>query len=213
MTADELIPILKALHADPATALVFADWFEERGEGRAAAALRRLCPEPNSPYPFAPSVLVERLTFPSVWDNPHHVRAVVGAVVAEARGRVRWDDRDIAAAEQELGYQCPTFRGRRQTPWVRVPAGSRDVVVDEFQPVTLRYETRPWAGAVPLRSRRVPLDTFRCVVEPPSGRTLCGGCLAYTVDYGVAAVTGDRIAVTVFDRTRVAFHEYRPIPF
>jgi hypothetical protein len=40
MTMAELIPALKAMHANPTTAAVFADWFEDRGEAGTAVALR-----------------------------------------------------------------------------------------------------------------------------------------------------------------------------
>lgn len=47
MTTEELIPVLKALHADPRCSPMMADWFEERGDERLAVWLRAngaLCP-------------------------------------------------------------------------------------------------------------------------------------------------------------------------
>lgn len=41
MTPAELIPVLKALHANTTTAPIFADWFEERGDLTMAMFLRR----------------------------------------------------------------------------------------------------------------------------------------------------------------------------
>jgi hypothetical protein len=40
MTSEELIPILKALHADPTCAPIMADWFEERDDLETAIKLR-----------------------------------------------------------------------------------------------------------------------------------------------------------------------------
>ena len=91
MTTAELIPVLKAIRANPSTACVFADWFEERGDPDTARRLRTV------PDWYSGWAVVERITFDSLGYDKFTANPLVKqAVIEEALGRTDpFTERDL----------------------------------------------------------------------------------------------------------------------
>lgn len=135
MTADELIPILKALHADPTCAPMMADWFEERGDGRMANWLRHIPVKPTDGKHWLLCRLAQQ-DFPS---SPAVRRALDAEAVNRLRGHMR--EAELLVGEDKLfdiGYQITRVieyevRNRVQMETAVRPDGWRMVSVTTLE--------------------------------------------------------------------------------
>lgn len=117
MTTAELIPVLKAIRANPSTACVFADWFEERGDPDTARRLRTV------PDWYSGWAVVERITFDSLGHGGFTVNPLVKrAVIEEALSRVgSFTKRDLNDLDNRLYWNSDDkLQGTLISRWHRV---------------------------------------------------------------------------------------------
>jgi uncharacterized protein (TIGR02996 family) len=201
MNVADLIPVLRALHADPTSALVFSDWFEERGEPRVGEMLRGFTRSHTALAKWHSRRMIEMLTYSTYWESEERHRILEQALIKECEERVRWDDEDVAAAENGLLYLHPMVgRKSSRSEWHRLYG-----VWDKH-----RYLLMNFSGTV----EEIDLHKVVVVFDPPSaGATLCGGWLTYRTCFWVGRRANSEWVVTSFSPKHTEFVHYNTIPF
>ena len=212
MTTHELVPILKALHADHHCAPILADWFEERDDLPTADVLR-----------WGQFDNGTQLVRTLVWGNRHYTKPGAPqltpirrnvfcetAVIEDAMSRINWYelgntdpglDQDLRHTRGATEY----LLGTQPTHWVRIPHN------DGWD--WNRGQHYTCVSPDGERAQRITMRLVRLKWEPPLV-TLCGGWLELTMSVwvGTDPFTG-RPIVTYYDKSLARDPVLKELPF
>jgi len=215
MTAHELIPVLKALHADHHCAPMLADWFEERDDLPTAEVLRW--------GKFSSGTQLVRAlvwgnhcyTKPDVppgfgWLTVHPHPVIKTAVIEEAMSRINWYelgnthdglDQDLRHTRGATEY----LLGTQPTHWIRIPHN------DGWD--WNRGQHYTCVSPDGERTQRITMRLVRLKWEPHVV-TLCGGWLELTMSVWVGFDTFvNRPIVTYYDKSLARDPVLKELPF
>lgn len=201
----ELIPVLKAIHADVNCTPFMSDWFRDRGEDEAADLLRFSFAKGEE----AVSSLACGATRGGRVFRPHD--GCRRAVIEEAMGQLgyfRFSDHDIMLLKNELQYR----REVREMLLVR-PLDQWNVIPPDPRWNPNQSAKYTCVSSDGLLSKRVTLKLVKVNWEPPVV-TLCGGWIEYTLPVwaGVDPLA-NRVVMTRPEPSLARDPKLREVPF
>jgi uncharacterized protein (TIGR02996 family) len=218
----DVTPVLKSLHADPTTHLVFADWFDEHGDSKTADRLRsgpvcdRLLPgrEKRAPYQLG-EWLLDQVCHPQRFYTPNPVLA--RALTEEAFSRFTITEGDHDHFAREVRVRCEKLRGTRTSQWRRFPAewGRRGFI--RVAETAAKYRTGGVQVLVesPDLFCELPVRSYWLNWEGGHVRThaLCGGWLSCRAAFFVGRARSGEFWVSELSRDCLSEPQLHTIPF